>query len=550
MKPWASTSAFLIRSLRQESRFAAHHVLRASLAFVILLLFLARVATFSLSAGAGGEFARTALYCCYAIVTLLGGVYFSAAIVEEKEEQTLPLLRLTGASPLAILVGKSGPRLASVLLLLLVIVPFLMLSITLGGVVLRGLLTALLGLLIYSIMFCQLGLFASVVGRDFQNALGLTIVLWLFLEFLPVWGWLGSTATIYLSSHGSTTGAQRFVDTTSLFSSDWWEFLLAWLHLKMRWLTGATEELGLYRNMSLYLVDFGGDPVWRPQMTAHLIVAAAFLFFSWLLFEPMTAKVMAEGFHTRNRLLRRTRSPRRVHGDALAWKSWRWLSGGWLWFFVRLVAVPLGVWGTAEAIAWRIGVPLPATVLTGVFLAVGVPVFIGHFAILLERLFHPEIQQQTLSALLLLPLSRNALCARLTVGLLPAMVTSLSCAICGLAMWFTIEPRAWQMTKTGLTSPWFYEVILILFTTLYFGLFLSVRLRHGGMLVAIFSLWVAAPLIISSVFGVLSFLAGPRLIGDFIRTDLPYVLISVQVPFCVWMHRLLLRSLDNAGAQS
>ena len=51
---------------------------------------------------------------------------------------------------MAILVVKSAPRLISVLLLLLVVAPFLLLAITLGGVSLRGLMTALLGLLVYS----------------------------------------------------------------------------------------------------------------------------------------------------------------------------------------------------------------------------------------------------------------------------------------------------------------------------------------------------------------------------------------------------------------
>jgi hypothetical protein len=166
LNQWAS--AFVIRALRQDARFVSQHVMRAGLAVVILLLFLQHIATYSLRVGVGGSFAQTVMYCCYASVTLLGGVYFSSAIVEEKEEQTLPLLRLTGASPLAILIGKSGPRLVSVVLLLLVITPFLTLAITLGGVLIRGLLTAMLGLLTYAVMFSQLGLFASVVSRNAQ----------------------------------------------------------------------------------------------------------------------------------------------------------------------------------------------------------------------------------------------------------------------------------------------------------------------------------------------------------------------------------------------
>lgn len=547
MNQWVSVSAFLTRSLRQESRFVGHHVLRAALALMILVVFATRVATQAMTGGVGALFARNVFYCSYACVTLLGGFYFSAAIVEEKEEGTLPLLRLTGASPLAILLGKSLPRLLGVLLLLLVMAPFLVLSITLGGVMPRGLITALLGMLIYAIMFSQLGLLSGVFSRNSQEAFSRTLLLWGLLEFLPLWGWCGAVSTLQLSTHASTNAVEKFVSQSSLFSAQWLEYAIGWTHLKMVWVQAVTEELPLYRNLSMYLADFRGDPLWRPQMTMHLTAAVIFLLLSRLLFEPMTARVVAEGSLSLNRMADKSRKPLRVSGDALTWKSWQWLAGGWPWFLFRLVGIPVCVWCLAIAIAWSVGQPLALWVLAASYLFVGIVVFVADFAILLERLFHTEIQQKTIGTLLLLPKTRSQLCGRMTMGVMPAIGASSTCLICGITLALYADQRAVDLSRQALASPWFYEVFALLATTLYFGLFLSVRLQQAGMLVAIMSLWFAGPILVNCLWLVLSVFFAPRSINDFLQTVFPVVLMVLQVPFCIWMHKLLIGRLEVMG---
>ena len=523
-------------------------MLRAVATIVILLIFAARFQTFSSSAGAGGEFARTVLYCCYAFITLLGGAYFSASVVEEKVEQTLPLLRLTGQTPLAIITGKSWPRLLSVLSLLFVIAPFLMLSITLGGVLLRGLVTAVLGIITYAILICHLGLFASVISRNYQEALSRTMVFWVVVEFLPLLGWIGATITLLLSVHGSTADASDFISRTNLFSADILQYLLGWMHIKFRWLSAVTEELPLYRNLSLYLADFGSASLWRPQMTFHLLVAGSLLLFSHLLFERATAKVVAEGFHSPTGRTKSTRPPVRVRGDALTWKSWRLLAGGWKWVFFCLFGIPVMVLAGALAIAWGIGQRLHPSFLAGGWVGVGLVVFICHFAILLDRVFSTEIQQQTLSSLLLLPMSRSDLCRKLVAGLVPAISSSLSCLLCGLVLLAVREPRAADVTHSVLTSPWCYEIVALLITTFYLGMVLSLRLPHGGMLVSVFCLWFLGPIVVSAVVSLIGL--NGRTGFRMMQTALPLVLIVIQIPICVGLHKLLVRSLDNAGARA
>ncbi|MEO2030378.1 MAG: hypothetical protein ABGZ23_31320 [Fuerstiella sp.] len=544
-------SAFLIRSLRQESRFVSHYVMRAGVAALILLLFFARVATYSLSAGVGGLFASNVMTCCYWFVTLLGGVYFCTAIVEEKEEQTLPLLKMTGASPAAILLGKSGPRLVSVLLLLLVVTPFLLLAITLGGVLPRGLLSATLGILTYAIMFCQLALLASVVSRDFPRAFSKTITAWLVLEFLPFWSWLGSASALYLSGFRNSAAAENYLETAGVGTGvyEWKRFTLAWLHENLQWLAGWTDDLVLYRNLPMYMAEFGNAGVWEPQMTAHLILAFVFFGLSWLLFEPCTSRVVAEGYDSSRRLSRRTRPPRRAGNRALAWKSWRFSAGGWFWFAIRLIGAPLIVCAISFGIAAGIGETLPGWGLANILAVSGIVVFIGSAAILLDRVFNTEIRDKTLSSLLMLPLSRNSLCGRMVLGLLPSIAASTSCVFCGLILWLSVEPKAARAVGEVLQSVWFYHILLMGLTTVCFALYLSMRLRYGGMLLAIVCVWMIGPMVIGSSLAILGFVVNRQTIQSFMEFGLPVLLMIVELLFCWWMQKLIVRSLDSVAEQ-
>jgi hypothetical protein len=544
-------SAFLIRSLRQESRFVSHHVMRAGLAALVLLLFFGRLANYSTSVGVGGRFASNVMTCCYWFVTLLGGIYFTAAIVEEKEEQTLPLLKMTGASPVAILLGKSGPRLVSVLLLLLVVTPFLLLSITLGGVLPRGLLSATLGILTYAVMFCQLGLLASVVSRDFPRAFSKTIIAWLVLEFLPFWSWAVSEVALYLSRFGSSAAAESYLKTTRSVSGtyEWTQFTLAWLHENLQWLGGWTDELVLHGNLTMYLADFGNGGVWEPQMTAHLILAVIFFCLSWLLFEPCTSRVVAEGVDSSRKLSRRTRPPRRAGNWALAWKSWRYSAGGWMGLMIRLIVAPVFICCIVLGIALVVDESVSPWVLAGTLIISGIVIFVGSGAILLDRVFNTEARDKTLGSLLMLPVSRNSLCGRLILGLLPSIAASTSCSFCGLIMLGFLEGVDSRAVGDVLKSAWFYQVILMGVTTVCLGLFLSMRLRYGGMLLAIICVWMIGPMVIGSSLAVSSFWVQGRAVRSFVEIGLPIVLMMVEIVFCWWMHRLIIRCLDSVAEQ-
>ncbi len=95
-------------------------------------------------------------------ITLAAIGFFATCITEEKEEGTLGLLRMTDLSPIAIVLGKFGGRLLTALLLILIQLPFTLLTITLGGVAPAQIEAAYIALLSYMVLLAGVGLLVSV----------------------------------------------------------------------------------------------------------------------------------------------------------------------------------------------------------------------------------------------------------------------------------------------------------------------------------------------------------------------------------------------------
>ena len=125
--------------------------------------------------------------------TLAGPLMFATCITEEKEEQTLGLLRMANVGPLSLLLGKLAPRLASALLILIVQFPFTLLAITLGGVGWSQVFAAFCTLLAHVFLIANVGLFCSVVGRRTGSAVGLCAIL-LFGYLIDNWAIMISNA--------------------------------------------------------------------------------------------------------------------------------------------------------------------------------------------------------------------------------------------------------------------------------------------------------------------------------------------------------------------
>src|SRR5262245_15541591 len=181
---FTGTLAMLHRALRLDARLWRTHLFRLGFALLVCLsLVYAQVLTATTLVGAPGlTLFRTMTWLNLVLISLAGISFFATAITEEKEEDTLGLLKMAGVDPLGILLGKSTSRLLGTILLLLVQFPFTLLAITLGGVRLTQVAGAYCLLTAYMILLGNVCLLCSVVFRRVGLASTVTgVVIVIFL---------------------------------------------------------------------------------------------------------------------------------------------------------------------------------------------------------------------------------------------------------------------------------------------------------------------------------------------------------------------------------
>ena len=308
-------------------------------------------------------------------------------------------------------------------------------------------------------------------------------------------------------------------------------------------LSGWFSERSLLFNLSSYLSTWSGNQIWWPQMTFHLCVAGGCFVLSWLLFEPCT-KASTAGMTepTEKRIqIARTRAVSRVRNDALAWKVWKHHTGGALWFWLRVIGpaacvalitlVTMGDYADMEAISY-------ALVSCGIMLG------LLNVARLLGLVFNVEIRENTLSGLLMLPLSRTSLVVRMLWGLVPAFISASACFGFGMVIMVWSEADiGWSDLAEVLVEPMFLHFGTWLAVTLMLGLLLSVRLRYGGMLIAIVICGFAMPILLSMCSFAFLFQGGQ--FGDHLIFGM---LMVLEAAACVFLWMKLVADIDRAGA--
>lgn len=518
-------AAFMTRSIRQDSRTVSHHMMRAGVAAFILFLFTMQSSQTSMRVGAGGEFAALVFMCCYWFLTFLGGVHFSAAITEEKEEQTLPLLKMTGASSFAILLGKSLPRLSVALLFLICVAPFLLLSITLGGVLMQGLVSAIISVLCYSLMLSQLGLLASILASSSRKAFSLMALFWSFTELLYVWALL--------------PGGFRWVSRAT--SDSWYNAASSW---------------SLNSNLGATLLAFSPTEWWFPHMNFQLAVSAVAFVVSWLVFDRFTEERSSSASMSWVSGLVSTNHRSRVWDHATAWKTWHVHTGGVPWLWIRAVGGTVLCFGlvTIVVLAFDAGFQFEAICLSSFW--VSVIVFLISVGRMAGLLYQTEIQQKTLSTLVMLPTPASETFLSMLKGLLPAIAAAfVPVVICFIAMAWTVVGIDGSFGRGALSAlgdaifvPWFWHMFSWAIVTLALGIFLSTRVRHGALLLAIGLSYVLAPFLFLMFFG-LGMGFGPPGSREFFEYVIPVILIAIELAITVALIRSTFRHLEELAAR-
>lgn len=503
---------------------------------VILYLFSWEWAAATRKVAPGGAFARTVMECCYWFLTLLGGIHFSTAIIEEVEEQTLPLLKMTGASSFTILIGKSLPRLGVALLFLCCATPFLVLALTLGGVLPLGLASAVLGTLCYAVMLSQLGLLSSVLCRNAKQAFLLTSIGWAAIELCHWWYELAYAIFQHLLKD-TTAGAIGVGILTGLLS--WIPDCSLWNHLSDDLLSFSTATSSIDESWVDWFLRVTAGAV-QFHMAAQLVLALIFFLLSWLLFEPLTSRAASRGDGSQTVQKKIETSVRRATWNPVAWKSFVITAGGKRWLWIRLLGVPIIVLGLVIGIG-ALNNRADLTEVAGFAMILGIPFAIINASRLLGGVFTEEIQGKTLPSLMMLPQSTAITAASMVGGLLPSILAGSFCFVAGLIL--MIAKEGFVDFDEILLEPFFWHFVSLLLLTLHIGVLLTTHLRYGGMVLAF-------------VLGFMTSCCAVPIVGEVMVTSnevqrffVVGIVILLELFFCVLIQRTIVRRLEEIAAK-
>lgn len=447
--------ALLERGLRLDARLLRLHLLRLGMVLLVAMaLFVAHISSFTVGAPGLGFFA----WICWTTLlfsTLAGSTFFATCITEEKEEQTLGLLTLANIRPLALILGKFLPRLASALLILTVLFPFTLLSITLGGVTWEQVWAAYWLLLGHVVAMGSIGLFCSIICRKSGPAIALTLLgQILFFAGPPLIGALLVPLAATLS--GELAAWLEHIGRIGMDSS-------AFIRINQILSTGFDES------------------AFSLQVLANLGLSAALFVAGWLLFGLFnrSAESTTEHVTLLQRGIRLKRGSRRSWRWAIAWKDFYLVAGGPTWWGMRLIAfVPLVfLLGLAmNDFAWnaalrnRVGEALMMVVLFG-----AIPV---ELTILAARLFRAEIKDGTWGNLVGLPMSIGQIAyskvAGSLLGLAPALVLLLVGAL--------LSPESVGTALGGASGEGFMFMVMYVYYFTVFLIFLHLTTLYSILL--------------------------------------------------------------------
>jgi ABC-type transport system involved in multi-copper enzyme maturation permease subunit len=410
-------------------------------------------------------------FCCYVIflnaifVTLLGVSYFSSAISEEKEEDTLGLMTMAGISPLGILLGKSTTRLFQVFLLLALQYPFTLLAITLGGLKPDQISAAYLALLAYTILLANMGLFCSVVSRRNRDAASLTVLLLIGYIFTPLFALIGVS---FLSFQG---GAD-------------WLSVAPLLKPILAWVSKTSVFTQLYE-----VTETGYQLSFTPQLLTNFLGGIVFFLLSWLLF-PLVSHEPATEASTRALIPVKTSSRRwfgagRAWSHSLAWKDFHFVAGGWYGIVIRIglytglyvltILVSYPWWNRGyQKLNWQ-----DVTYGYQIFLP---PLFAVDCALCASRLFQEEIRHQTLGALLMLPQSVAKLFYSKLIGCLLGLVPGMIALLIAYCVLSNDSPIFIVNRHNFWFACWY---VANLFLLIHLSLLFSLYLRWGAFAMSI-----------------------------------------------------------------
>lgn len=457
--------ALLTRALRMDARQLRNHLFRLAFVSFIYVCLLAASLQSSFFGAPGLFFFKQIVWLNILFVTCVGIGFFSSAITEEKEEDTIGLLQMAGLNHLGILFGKSTSRMIQVGLLLIVQFPFMLLSITLGGVTRHQVIAAYTDLLAYTILLANVGLLCSVIFKRGGFAAAATTILMALYAIAPVYANLQkATAPVTTWTHGI-----------------WWQ---SWLLTSLDWLS----ESCVMFEMSDVLATGYAKPILNSQVISNCVLGVVCFGLSWLLFGPCVnrsdAKTDSRGMLMRSTSKRGYFAPGRCWHNPFVWKDFQFICGG-LFLMVTKFAFYIGAGVAIGAIAmtpqnwfnWSM------TDAEGIYFLFMLGAAILEACIYASRIFHDEIRLHTMSALLMLPQPLGYIGYSKVLGCVYGLVPALVCLAAGF---FSLPSLNRASFISGFVDPRLWAAFMTLLIFLHLIALLSLFFKWGALPAAIF----------------------------------------------------------------
>ena len=412
-------SLLLLRALRLDMLQVRGNIVRIGfLAIVYINLFFAQVSAITASAP-GLQFFKSMCYVSYLAISLAGILLFPTVITEDKESGMLDILRVAGFKPLSLVLGRSTGMLVTALIVLLLQFPFVLLSITLGGVTLTQIVAGFVELAAYLIMLANVGLLLSVTfNRSYMASMTATLAI-LLLAALG-YAAAGSAAEFSILHRFDVILETNFNESPFSF------------HCLFALVTG--------------LVCFG---------------TANFWFAKFIVTTPTSKTAKARKQRSLSDLL----ASKRPQLNPFFQKDFHYMAGGWKVFIGRFIVYGL----LTQAI--RLGMN-PVDAVSAVCIVMAAIVTL-ELCVMAARVFHEEIRQKTLPTLVLLPQTMRRIGYSKAAGCLVSLIPTVFWLIVGTAMCsdgilFLLEqgtnPAIWAAAAQGLMI-------------LHFSVLLSLTLR-------------------------------------------------------------------------
>lgn len=463
--------ALFNRSIREQSRTKFTSVARAAIVLLILLCVFQNERDFANRPAPGLDVLGMLATVNFVAITIFGLGTFSSAITEEKEEETLGLLRMTRLNPLAILLGKSTARLFDGFLLLAVQIPFTMLCVTLGGVAQGQILRTYAILAAYQFFLCNAALLWSVVCRRTGRAAVMKVVTGLTVYVLPIFfiGLLLSRRFNPLASGGQPPSRSSFEGA-------------------VQWVLSINPVFDLWKTIT----PFRALPFAIESIIPSLGLGLLCFCLAWLLFGPC-CNTTAEAVPRRPVEAAGDVSSRRLHRSrpgsyAIAWKDFHFLSGGTFAIFIRAavyaalagayfawIRAITGGWSRSGMSARDVGMVLSTFGIITFGIECG---FVG------ARIFGVERKRKTLGSLVALPLRTSALVWQKVLGFLPVFLPAVILFLIGT--YLINRPASNPYGNLGGYGP--ETIILVLSESVLFAVlvaYFSLRMRRATLAVAL-----------------------------------------------------------------